>query len=126
MALLEASYDNNNWFDLPTVEADNYNPTYTHEEKSYLDSLGYFHRDIIRRNRAKVLCGWSSLTGGETDLLQSLYDVDYFYLKFTDNHSKRVVKKVYAGPIDGKVKYVDPINYAIVKRSATTMNFIEY
>lgn len=126
MAFLEASYDNTTWFELPTPKADDYNPTYTHHEKSFLDSLGYLHRDIIRRNRAKVLVGWSKLNQNETDLLQSLYDVDYFYLKFTDNHSQRVVKKVYAGPLDGKVKYVDPINYKIIKRSASAMNFIEY
>lgn len=126
MALLEASFDNNNWVALPTPEADNYNPTYTHQEKSFLDSLGYLHRDIIRRNRAKVLVGWTSLNKDETNLLQTLYDYDYFYLKFTDNHSQRVIKKVYAGPLDGKVKYINPKNYEILKRSSSAMNFIEY
>ena len=57
MAFLEASYDNNNWFDLPTPSADNFSPTYTHLENSFRDSLGYLHRDIKRRNLAKDTVG---------------------------------------------------------------------
>ena len=126
MAFLEASWDNVNWFDLPDPGEDNYNPTYTHEEKSKRDAKRILHRDIIRRNMAKVLCGWNELTGEEGELLQSLYDKDFFYLKFTDRFNNRVVKKVYAGPVNGQVKYANPKNYKIVKYSTTTMNFVEY
>ena len=126
MAFLEASYDNNNWFDLPTPTSENYSPTYTHLEKSFRDSLGYLHRDIIRRNLAKVTVGWSKLNGNQMALLQTLYDKAFFYLKFTDNYGNRVIKKVYAGPLDGKVKYADKNTYLLVKRTDVQMNFVEY
>ena len=126
MAFLEASYDNNNWFDLPTPSAENFSPTYTHLENSFRDSLGYLHRDIKRRNLAKVTVGWSRLNATQMALLQNLYDKDFFYLKFTDNYGNRVIKKVYAGPLDGKTKYADKNTYLLVKRTDVQMNFIEY
>lgn len=59
-------------------------------------------------------------------LLQTLYEKDYFYLKFTDNYGNRVVKKVYGGPLDGKTKYADINTYLLTKRTDVQMNFIEY
>lgn len=126
MALLEASYDNRTWFDLPTPLSENYEPTYTHLEDSYRDASGYLHRDIQRRNLAKVTTGWGNLTSSQMALLQELYNKDYFYLKFTDNYGKRVTKKVYAGPLSGKVKYVNKSTYELVQRTSVAMNFIEY
>lgn len=84
------------------------------------------HRDIKRRNLAKVTCGWSKLDAVQMSLLQTLYEKDYFYLKFTDNYGKRVVKKVYASPLDGKTKYADINTYLLIKRTDVQMNFIEY
>lgn len=126
MALLEASYDNRSWFDLPNPLGDNYEPTYTHLEDSYRDANGNLHRDIKRRNLAKVIVGWGTISGDEMSLLQSLYDANYFYLKFTDRHNNRVIKKVYAGPISGKAKYADKRTYQIIKNSSVSANFIEY
>lgn len=126
MAFLEASYDNHNWFALPTPNKDNYSPTYTHLENSYRDSRGYLHRDIKRKNLAKVTTGWANLDNKQMALLQTLYEKSYFYLKFTDNYGKRVVKKVYAGPLDGKTKYADPKTYLLIRRTDVQMNFIEY
>lgn len=126
MALLEASYDNQNWFDLPTPLAENYEPTYTHLENSFRDANGNLHRDIQRRDLAKVTVGWGTLNSTQMSLLQNLYDQDFFYLKFTDNYSNRVIKKVYAGPLSGKVKYANRKTYELVKRTSVAMNFIEY
>ena len=69
MALLEAN-TGSGWFALPTPSPDNYSPTYTHLEKSYTTASGYLHRDIIRRNRAKVTCGWNKLDANQMALLQ--------------------------------------------------------
>lgn len=56
MALLEASVDGKmSWFEIPTPSPENYSPTYTHLERSYQDSVGYLHRDIVRRNRANYM-----------------------------------------------------------------------
>lgn len=126
MAFLEASYDNYNWFDLPTPSAENYSPTYTHLEDSFRDAKGFLHRDIKRKNLAKVTTGWKKLNETQMSLLQSLYEKDFFYLKFTDNYGKRVIKKVYAGPLDGKTKYADKKTYLLVKRTDVQMNFIEF
>lgn len=127
MALLEYSDKKAGpFYELPTPAPENYNPTYTHMENSYVSANGYFIRDIIRRNRAKVVCGWNSLDGDETALLQSLYDKDYFYLKFTDKYNRRVIKKVYAGPLDGKAKFMDLKTYKISLNTGLSMNFIEY
>lgn len=126
MALLEASFDNNNWIALPDPEAGNYDPTYTHLEKSFRDSMGYFHRDIQRRNLFKAIVGWARVNSTEMSFLQSLYDKDFFYLKCTDNYGNRIVKKVYAGPLTGPAKYADPKTYLLVLRTKVSMNFIEY
>lgn len=127
MALLEASVDNKqSWFDLPTPSPDNYSPTYTHLESSYQDSVGYLHRDIVRRNRAKIICGWNHLNKDEMSLLQWLYDHDYIYLRYTDNYSQRKEIKCYVGPVDGKTRLIDPQTYALTLRTDVTANFIEY
>lgn len=127
MALLEYRIGTSGTFKpLPTPAPENYNPTYTHMENSYVSSNGYFIRDIIRKNRAKVTCGWNTLTGEEMALLQSLYDQKSLYLKFTDKYNKRVIKKVYAGPLDGKAKFMDPKTYKISLNTSVSMNFIEY
>lgn len=126
MAFLEASYDNKKWFALPEPNRDNYNPTYTHLEKSYRDANGGFHRDIIRRNLAKVVVGWARLNATEMALLQNIYNQDYVYLKFTDNYGNRVTKKMYAGPLDGKTRYADKKTYLLSVRTDVQMNFIEY
>lgn len=125
MALLEAN-TGNGWFALPTPAPENYSPTYTHLEKSYTTATGYLHRDIIRRNRAKVVCGWNALNQDQMAMLQGLYSLDYFYLRFTDNFNKRVEKKVYAGPLDGKTKRLDKATLLMTLRTNVTMNFIEY
>lgn len=127
MALLEASVDNKmSWFPLPTPSPNNYSPTYTHLERSYQDSMGYLHRDIIRKNRAKIICGWNFLNGTQMALLQYLYDQEYFYLRFTDNYSQRKEIKCYCGPVDGKTKFIDKQTYALTERTDVTANFIEY
>ena len=127
MALLEASTDNKaSWFALPTPSPDNYSPTYTHLERSYQDSVGYLHRDIVRRNRAKIICGWNYLDSTQMALLQSLYNLDYFYLRYTDNYSQRKEIKCYDGPVDGKTKFIDRNTYALTLRTDVTCDFIEY
>ena len=129
MALLEYKRNLNdaNWNPLPTPDRENYYTTKTHLEKSSLDARGYLHRDIIRRNRNKVFCGWKALDGVQTALLDSLYDLDYFYLRFTDNKNERKVCKVYAGPLDSaKAMLMDTTTLAITLRTGTQMNFIEY
>lgn len=112
------------WFDLPTPTE--YAPTYTHLENSYTNANGYLVRDIVRRNRAKVTCSWERLNSDDMALLQTLYNLNSFQLKFTDNYGNRVVKKVYAGPLDGKTLYADPKTYILLKRGGVTMNFIEF
>lgn len=127
MALLEASTDNKkSWFPLPTPSPDNYSPTYTHLERSYQDSMGYLHRDIVRRNRAKILCGWNFLNDKQMALLQRLYNYDYIYLRYTDNYSQRKEIKCYCGPVDGKTKFINPKTYALTVRTDVTADFIEY
>lgn len=112
------------YFNLPCPSS--YQPTYTHLENSYTNANGYLVRDIIRKNRAKVTCSWSSLNSEDMALLQSLYNLSSFKLRFTDNYGRRVEKKVYAGPLDGKTVYADKKTFILVKRSDVTMNFIEY
>lgn len=112
------------WFDLP-IPSD-YSPTYTHLENSYTNAGGYLVRDIVRKNRAKVTCSWARLDSDDMALLQGLYSLDSFKLKFTDNFGKRVIKKVYAGPLDGKTLYADAKTYILSKRGDVTMNFIEF
>lgn len=127
MALLEYRLGTSGDFSpLPTPAPEKYYPSYTHLENSYVSANGYFIRDIIRRNRAKVTCGWNALETPQMSLLQSLYNLDYFYLRYTDNHGNRVVKKVYAGPLEGKAKFIDHQTYKISLTSDVSMNFIEY
>lgn len=127
MALLEASVDNKmSWFPLPTPSPNNYSPTYTHLERSYQDSVGYLHRDIVRKNRAKITCGWNFLNDSQMALLQYLYDQDYIYLRYTDNYSQRKEIKCYCGPVNGKTKFIDKNTYALTQRTDVTANFIEY
>lgn len=125
MALLEANVGSG-WFNLPTPAPENYSPTYTHLEKSFTTSNGYLHRDIIRRNRAKVTCGWKALDADQMALLQSLYDYTSFKLRFTDNKKQRVEKTVYAGPLDAKTKRMDKTTLLMTLRTDVTMNFIEF
>ena len=127
MALLEYS-DNINgpFYELPTPAPGSYYPSYTHLENSYVSAKGYFIRDIIRKNRAKVTCGWNALETTQMALLQSLYDKKSFYLKYTDNYGNRVVKKVYAGPLEGKAKFLDHQTYKIALTTDVSMNFVEY
>lgn len=127
MALLEASLDNKvSWIPLPTPSPENYSPTYTHLERSYQDSNGYLHRDIIRKNRAKIVCGWNALNSSEMALLQTLYNQEYIYLRFTDNYSQRREIKCYCGPVDGKTKFMNPQTYELTTRNNVTADFIEY
>lgn len=127
MALLEVSVDNKqSWIELPTPSPDNYFPTYTHLERSYQDSLAYLHRDIVRRNRAKVVCGWNRLDKDQMALLQYLYDHDYIYLRYTDNYSQRKEIKCYVGPVDGKTRFINPQTYELTLRTDVTADFIEY
>ena len=125
MALLEAN-TGSGWFALPTPKPGDYFPSYTHLENSYVDTTGYLHRDIIRRNRAKVECGWNALSQEEMSLLQSLYNLDAFWLRYTDNYGNRVEKRVYAGPLTGKVQKMQPNTYRLLLTTDVSMNFIEY
>ena len=127
MALMEASLDKGRtWQALPTPAPENYSPTYTHMEDSYVSANGYLVRDIIRRNRAKVTCGWKTLNASQMAFLQNLYDQYSFLLKFTDNYGNRVTKKVYGGPLDGKTKFYDKNSYQLTLRTDVQMNFIEF
>ena len=127
MALLEVSLNNKaSWIPLPTPSPENYSPTYTHLERSYQDSLGYLHRDIVRWDRAKVICGWNYLNGSDMALIQSLYDYEYIYLRYTDNYNQRKEIKCYCGPVDGKTNRMDPQTYALTLRTDVTADFIEY
>jgi hypothetical protein len=124
MALLEAKI-NGVWTDLPSPERENYYSMYEHLEDSFVNAQGFLKREIIRRNRAKVFCGWSLLNGTEIALLQSLYEFDDFQLRFTDNYNNRVEKKVYAGPLTAKAKMMNTSTLEITKRTQVQMNFIE-
>jgi len=128
MSLLEASVDNKrSWFSLPTPSADNYRTAREHIEKSYIDSNGYLHRDIIRRNRNKVFCGYDALSGIDMQLLDSMYDYDYFYLRFTNNKNQRQEMKCYSGPIDGgQASLMSKEDFKIKWRTKIQVNFIEY
>lgn len=126
MSLLQASLDKKiTWIDLPTPAPNGYKPTYTHFEKSYDDSTAHLHRDIIRRNRAKVECTWNYLEGNDLDLLQTLYDQTYFYLRFTDNHGRRVEKQMYAGPIASAFDAIDD-DYKPLYSTGVKQNYDEF
>ena len=125
MALLEYRTGTSGSFSpLPTPAE--YYPSYTHLEDSYMSAKGYLIRNIIRKNRAKVTCGWKALDSSKMALLQSLYDKKSFYLRYTDNYGNRVIKKVYAGPLEGKAKFMDHRTYKISLTTDISMNFIEY
>lgn len=125
MALMEANLGGG-WFALPTPKPGGYNPSYTHLENSYRDVNGYLHRDIIRKNVAKVECSYNALTQAEVGRLQSLYTFDYFWLRFTDKEGKRVERKVYAGPVGGKVDRINHNDYKPEVVTDMSVSFIEY
>lgn len=114
------------WFALPTPSWKNYHTEREHKEKSFLDANGFFHRDIVRRSRNKVFCGYDALTGEQTALLDNLYDYDYFYLRFTNNQNNRVECKVYSGPLKGVAAMMDARDFRIKWRTSVQVNFIEY
>ena len=120
---LITAYYNGSWVKLPTPSE--YNPTYTHVEDSYRDVNGKLHRDIKRKNLAKVECGWNALDNTEISLLQSLYSLNNFNLRYTDNFGNRVTKKVYAGPLDKKSAIQDKTTLRIILSTEVAMNFIE-
>jgi len=113
-------------YNIPTPAPKNYQYQNTHLENSYIDATGYLHRDIVRKNRAKIFCGWELLEADDMSLLETLYDQDFFYLTCTDNHNNRVTKKVYAGPLDGKAALMNQLDYTIKFRTGVQMNFIEF
>ena len=124
MSLLQARI-NNVWVDLPTPAHENYSSTYTHIENTFRSANGILKREIVRRNLAKVFCGYNSLTGEQMALLQSLYEFDNFDLRYTDTYNQRVIKKMYAGVLDGKAALLNPADLTIKSRTGTQMNFIE-
>lgn len=123
MALLRA-YLNGSWVDLPTPAPENYYFQSEWREKSFRDALQYLHRDKIRKIR-KVNCGWNTLNGTQTALLDSLYDLDSFLLECTDNQNHRIQMRVYAGPLTAKALKMDKTTYEISLRTENAMNFIE-
>lgn len=125
MALIEAN-TGAGWFALPTPKPGGYNPTYTHFENSYRDVGGYLHRDIIRRNVAKLECSWNALNEQQISLLQSLYGYNSFRLRFTDYYGNRVEKTVYAGTLNSKTESINHNNLRPDIITEVSMNFIEY
>lgn len=125
MALLRAQI-NGAWYDLPTPAPENYAYQNIHVEKSSRNATGYLHRDIVRRNVPKVLCGFNYLTAAETSLLETLYGLDYFNLECTNNHNQRVIIRVYAGPLDAKAITMNRNTYQIIGRTNSQINFIGY
>lgn len=125
MSLIQAN-TGGGWFDLPTPKPGGYFPSYTHLENSYRDAGGYLHRDIIRKNVAKIECNFNALTQNEVRTLQELYNFDSFGLRWTDYYGNRVEKKVYAGPITGKTERIDHSSYVPQVITDLSMSFIEY
>ncbi len=126
MSLLQASLDQKlTWIDLPDPAPKRYKPTYTHFEKSYDDATAHLHREIVRKNRAKVECTWNYLEANDIDLLQTLYEQKSFYLRFTDNHGQRVEKKVYAGPLTNAFDDMDD-DYKLLYSTAVKQNYDEF
>ena len=125
--MIQASYDNINWFNVPTPKPEGYFPSYTHLENSYNDSLGNLHRDFIWKNRAKVECSWNSMTADNYAILQDLYDRDEFYMIFPDNKKRMVKKIMYAGSnsLKGNVYRKDPITNLPTLWTNVSINFIE-
>lgn len=125
MALIEVN-TGGGWWGLPTPKPNGYFPSYTHLENSFRDARGYLHRDIIRKETAKLECSWNALTGEQIGILQSLYWYDKFWIRYTDCYGNRVEKEVYAGPLKGKVYSIDHSNLHPDVVTDMSMNFIEY
>ena len=125
MSLLEAHLGGG-WFSLPTPKPGGYHPSYTHLENSFRDANGYLHRDIIRKNVSKVECSYNALTQNEVATLQNLYGYDSFWLRFTDYYGNRVEKRVYAGPVGGKVESINHSNNKPEIVTDMSISFIEY
>lgn len=116
-------YINNSWVKLPTPSE--YAPSYTHIENSYRDVTGVLHRDIKRKNLAKVECGWNALDDTQLALLQSLYSLNSLPVRFTDNFGNRVTKTMYCGPLTKKSAIKDATTLKIILSTEIAMNFIE-
>ena len=125
MALLQAN-TGGGWYDLPTPKPNGYYPSYTHLENSFRDARGYLHRDIVRKNTARVECSWNALNNSQIRILQQLYDYNSFYLRFTDCYGNRVEKLVYAGPLNVKVNAIDHNTDMPTVLTDVSMNFVEY
>ena len=93
-------YINGSWVKIPTPSE--YNPSYTHIENSYRDIKGNLHREIIRKNLAKIECGWNALDDSQIALLQTLYFQNSLPVRYTDNYGNRVTKTMYCGMLKGK------------------------
>lgn len=124
MALMEANLGSG-WFNIPTPKPEGYFPSYTHLENSYNDSNGNLHRDFLWKNRAKVECAWNALNNEQYSLLQDLYDVEEFLMRFTDNKGRRVEKIMYGGTLKGQVYRKNKTTYQPEIWTNITMNFIE-
>lgn len=122
MALVEVKI-NNQWRDLPTPAI--YKPTYTHVENSYRDITGKLHRDIVRKNLAKVECGWNCLDETQLAFLQSIYTLTSLSVRFTDNKGNRVTKTMYAGPLTSTTKGISQTTLKMTINTEVAMNFIE-
>ena len=120
---LITAYINGAWVKLPTPSQ--YNPTYTHVENTYRDIKGVLHRDIIRKNLAKIECGWNALDDEEVALLQGLYSLTSVIIRYTDNFGNRVTKTMYCGPLSRKSERMDKSTLRIVLMTEISMNFIE-
>lgn len=116
-------YYNGSWVKLPTPSE--YNPSYTHIENTYRDVKGKLHRDIIRKNLAKIECGWNALDDTQIALLQSLYSLNSLQVRFTDNFGNRVTKTMYCGPLSKKSMFQDKTTLKIILMTEISMNFIE-
>jgi len=116
-------YYGNEWVKLPTPSE--YNPSYTHIEDSYRDVNGKLHREIKRKNLAKIECGWNALNDTQIALLQNLYTVNSLQVRFTDNLGNRVTKTMYCGPLTRKSEKLNKTTLKIVLTTDIAMNFIE-
>ena len=116
-------YYNEEWVKLPTPSQ--YAPSYTHIENTYRDIKGKLHRDILRKNLAKIECGWNALDDTQLALLQSLYTLNSLLVRFTDNLGNRVTKTMYCGPLSKKSAMQDKTTLKIVLSTEIAMNFIE-
>lgn len=114
---------NGSWVKLPTPSQ--YAPSYTHVENSYRDVNGRLHREIKRKNLAKIECGWNALDDTELALLQNLYDYSSLTVRFTDNKGVRVTKTMYCGPLTKKSALQDKTTLKIILSTEVAMNFIE-